>query len=35
MERVDNDLPHYTWEQRVADGTTPSSAAECALPAEA
>jgi dihydropyrimidine dehydrogenase (NAD+) subunit PreA len=26
MERVDNDLPDYTWEQRVEDGLTPSSA---------
>ena len=25
MERVDNGLPHYTWEQRTADGLTPSS----------
>ncbi|AFL90540.1 dihydroorotate dehydrogenase family protein [Terriglobus roseus DSM 18391] len=34
MVPVDNGLPSYTWEQRVADGTTPSSATECALPAE-
>ena len=25
MERVDNDLPHYTWEQRTEDGLTPAS----------
>jgi dihydropyrimidine dehydrogenase (NAD+) subunit PreA len=25
MERVENNLPHYTWEQRTADGLTPSS----------
>ncbi len=25
MDRVDNGLPHYTWEQRTADGLTPSS----------
>ena len=35
MVPVNNGLPTYTWEQRVADGTTPSSAAECALPTEA
>jgi dihydropyrimidine dehydrogenase (NAD+) subunit PreA len=35
MVPVDNGLPTYTWEQRVADGTTPASAAEWALPAEA
>jgi dihydropyrimidine dehydrogenase (NAD+) subunit PreA len=25
MERVENDLPRYTWEDRIADGLTPSS----------
>jgi dihydropyrimidine dehydrogenase (NAD+) subunit PreA len=26
MDQVENDLPDYTWEQRVEDGMTPSSA---------
>lgn len=31
METVPNDLPHYTWEQRTADGLTPSSACEVTI----
>ena len=28
MDKVENDLPHYTWEQRTVDRLTPSTA-EC------
>ena len=31
MDRVENGLPQYTWEQRTADGTTPSSVS-CDVP---
>lgn len=34
MVPIDSGLPTYTWEQRVADGTTPASAADCAIPTE-